>query len=169
MKILKVFLFLSCTLLLVSVSAFAQQSKVGFVNPQRIINESKLGRVAQEDLARLGKEKDRRVQAALAEVEALQEQVKDERLSLAEQEVKEQALHFAVQNYEKLVKSSNVIIQAEERRLIKFVMRRADSILKSIARQMGFTMILTDPEIIGYVDGSMDITDQVISQLNAMI
>ena len=30
-------------------------------------------------------------------------------------------------------------------------------------------MILTDPEIIGYVSHSMDITDRVITELNSMI
>ena len=48
-------------------------------------------------------------------------------------------------------------------------MRRADSILRRIAEERGFTMILTDPEIIGYVAHSMDITDRVILELNSMI
>ncbi|BDQ33103.1 OmpH family outer membrane protein [Pseudodesulfovibrio portus] len=168
MKILRILSF-SLLIALMAATAMAQMSKVGFVNPQRIINESKIGRIAQDDLARLGKEKDRRVRDALAQVERLQDALKKDTLSVTEQQTSEEQLRMAVRDYEKLVENSNLEIQGEERRLIQFVMRRADSILQSIAKEMGFTMILTDPEIIGYVHGSMDITDRVISQLNSSL
>lgn len=154
---------------LLAATASAQMSKVGFVNPQRIINESKIGRIAQEDLARLGKEKDRRVRDALSQVERFQETLKKDTLSVTEQQATEEQLRIAVRDYEKLVENSNLEIQSEERRLIQFVMRRADSILQSVAKELGFSMILTDPEIIGYVARPMDITDRVISELNSSL
>lgn len=156
------------TLLFASVAS-AQMSKVGFVNPQRIINESKIGRIAQEDLARLGKEKDRRVREALEVVDDIKTKLESKRLSVSEEQVMEKNLRLAVREYEKLVELSNIDIQGEERRLIQFVMRRADSILRQIAQEQGFTMILTDPEIIGYVDNRMDITERVIQELNSMM
>ncbi|MCJ2164245.1 MULTISPECIES: OmpH family outer membrane protein [unclassified Pseudodesulfovibrio] len=155
-----------CTLC--AATASAQSSKVGFVNPQRIINESKMGRIAQEDLSRLGKEKDRRVRESLSLVEKLQESLKEKALSVTEQQSRESGLRAAVRDYERLVENSNLEIQSEERRLIQFVMQRADSTLKAIAQEMGFTLILTDPEIIGYVDSSVDITDRVINELDSM-
>jgi len=169
MKILKISLAMFGIFLLLGGTALAQTSKVGFVNPQRIINESKIGRIAQEDLARLGKEKDRRVREALAVVESLQEGLKAQTMSVTEQQSKEEEMRLAVRDYERLVKNSNMEIQSEERRLIQFVMRRADSLLRAIAKEMGFTMILTDPEIIGFVADSMDITDRVIRELNSMM
>ncbi|AMK11407.1 OmpH family outer membrane protein [Pseudodesulfovibrio indicus] len=169
MKCVKSCLWLTVLCLLLAAPASAQESKVGFVNPQRIINESRIGKIAQEDLAGLGKEKDRRVRDALAKVNKLQESLKEDALSVSEQQSRENALRTTVRDYERLVENSNLEIQAEERRLIQFVMRHADSILRTIARERGFTMILTDPEIIGYVDGSMDITDRVIKELNALI
>jgi len=169
MKRFPLCLWLSAGLMLLAMPALAQPSKVGFVNPQRIINESKIGKIAQEDLARLGKEKDRRVRQALDKVNRLQEAVKADALSVSEQQSRETELRQAARDYEQLVQASNQGIQDEERQLIRFVMRRADSILKGIAREMGFTMILTDPDIIGYVDHDVDITDRVIRELNAML
>jgi len=168
MKRFPLSLWLSAVLLLLATPVLAQSSKVGFVNPQRIINESKIGKIAQEDLARLGKEKDRRVRKTLDRVNRLQEGLKEDALSVSEQQSRETELRTTVRDYEQLVQNSNQEIQNEERKLIRFVMRRADSILKGIAKERGFTMILTDPEIIGYVDGSMDITDRVILELNSM-
>lgn len=169
MKLLKIILVGTALVLWLGAAAAAQGSKVGFVNPQRIINESRIGRIAQEDLARLGREKDRRVREALEEVERYKGQLEQGALSVSEEQATEQALRLAVRSYEQLVEKSNLDIQNEERRLIRFVMRRADSILRAIAREMGFTMILTDPEIIGYVADSMDITDRVIRELNQML
>lgn len=169
MKLLKIGLLSISITLLGAMTAMAHTSKVGFVNPQRIISESQIGRIAQEDLARLGKEKDRRVREALQEVEALKVKLDKGTLSVTEEQSLEKSMRLAIRNYEQTVERSNQDIQNEERRLIQFVMRRADSILRSIAQEMGFSMILTDPEIIGYVEDSMDITDRVIRELNSMI
>jgi outer membrane protein len=169
MKLLNICFVAIFMALLCAGTASAQASKVGFVNPQRIINESKIGRIAQEDLARLGKEKDRRVRKSLEFVEKEKNKLQSGTLSVTEQQTMEKGLRLAVREYEQLVKTSNLEIQGEERRLIQFVMRRADSILRAIAEEMGFTMILTDPEIVGYVSHSMDITDRVIRELNGMM
>ena len=169
MKLLKIGVVCIAVALLWTATASAHGSKVGFVNPQRIINESNIGRIAQEDLARLGKEKDRRVREALEQVEAIKEELQKRTLSVTEEQAKEKLLRLAVRDYEQLVEMSNIDIQGEERRLIQFVMRRADSILRRIAQEMGVTMILTDPAIIGFVADSMDITDRVIRELNSML
>lgn len=168
MKKIHISLVVAISCLLFAGSAAAQASKVGFINPQRIVSESKVGRVAQEDLARLGEEKDRRVREQLAVVQALQEKLDSGQLPLAEQQSVEKTLRVEVREYEDLVQNSNLDIQGEERRLIQFVMRQADSILQRIAQEGGFTMILTDPEIIGFVVDSMDITDRVIRELDAL-
>lgn len=169
MKLLKIGLTACALLLGFAMVAQAQESKVGFVNPQRIINESRIGRIAQQDLARLGKEKDRRVREALEAVERIKQELEKKTLSVSQEQFKEKELRLKAREYEDMVRQSNLDIQVEERRLIQFVMRRADSILRRIAEERGFTMILTDPEIIGYVAHSMDITDRVILELNSMI
>ena len=169
MKLLKIGLASCLMLLCCAALARAEDSKVGFVNPQRIINESKIGRIAQQDLARLGKEKDRRVREALEQVEKIKAELEKGRLSVSQEQFKEKELRLRAREYENLVQQSNMDIQGEERRLIQFIMRRADSILRRIAEERGFTMILTDPEIIGYVAHSMDITDRVIVELNSLI
>ncbi len=168
MKMLKIGTFCLLAVLFGALTAAAQTSKVGFVNPQRIINESKIGRIAQEDLARLGREKDRRVSEALQEVEVIKQELSKGLLSVSEEQAREKPASCRSE-YEQLVEQSNLDIQGEERRLIQFVMRRADSILRRIAEEMGFTMILTDPEIMGYVAPSVDITDRVIRELNGMM
>ncbi|MEF2231780.1 MAG: OmpH family outer membrane protein, partial [Pseudodesulfovibrio sp.] len=133
MKLLKIFLCICLLCPLGAVASHAQESRVGFVNPQRIINESKIGRIAQEDLARLGREKDRRVGELLAQVEAVKAELEKGKLSMTQQQLREKELRLKARDYEELVQHSNLDIQGEERRLIQFIMRRADFILRRIA------------------------------------
>lgn len=169
MKVMNICLTALLIGLLAAPVALAHESKVGFVNPQRIINESRIGRVAQEDLAALGEEKDRRVREALDEVEILRSKLDVPTLTSTEETEVEKGLRIAIRGYEQLVEQSNMDLQAEERRLIQFVMRQADTILQRVAAERGFTMILTDPEIIGFVVDSMDVTDRVIQELDSML
>lgn len=146
-------------------TALAEQ-KVGFVNPQRLIDESNIGRTAQQDLARLGKEKDRRIRDSAKEINALKARLADTTLSPAEQNTLESKLQTLYDQHDQLIKKSNEDIQLEEARLIQFIMKRADGSLRSIAKEQGFSLVITDPDIIGYIDGSADLTDLVIQDLN---
>lgn len=158
--------FLIITLL--PVCAFAKQ-RVGFVNPQRIINESKIGRTAQQDLARLGRVKDRRIRRSAEKINAIKAEIAKGLLSAAELVLKEKELKIEFQRHERLIAASNREIQDEENRLIRFVMRRADKLLRRIAKEQNFYMIITDPEVVGYIDPSVDITTQVIRELDSMM
>ena len=157
------------TVALAAGTAAAQSSKVGFVNPQRIVTESKIGKIAQEDLSRLSQEKDRRVRKAAEAVQKLQNELETGSYSASDLSSREKSLRVAIRDYEQLMENSALDLQGEERRLVKFVMGRADVILRRLAQQLGFTMILTNPEAIGYVADSMDITDHVIRELDAML
>ncbi|MEF2146131.1 MAG: OmpH family outer membrane protein [Desulfovibrionaceae bacterium] len=156
---------LICLLFLGMGTAWAQQ-KVGFVNPQRLIDESRIGKSAQEDLAKLGKEKDRQIRDSAKRINELKARLGDSTLSDAEMKTLESKLEAYYEQHDRLIKMSNEDIQIEEARLIQFIMKRADGSLKAIAKEHGFSMVLTDPDIVGYIDASADITDLVIQDLN---
>jgi len=66
----------------VPAQAFAQQ-KVGFVNPQRVVNETRLGKMAKADLARYVAEKDRLAKESAAQVAVLRKEAEGVALSVA--------------------------------------------------------------------------------------
>lgn len=168
MKIFQILVF-TIALALLCGPAAAHMSKVGFINPQRIIMESRIGQIAQQDLSRMGEAKDKRIQEAREAVEEIQAKLAAGLLTAQEEASLEKSRRLAIREYERLVQNSSEDLRGEERRLVKFIMERADLILKRLAAEMGFTMILTDPEAIGYVDHSMDITDRVIQELDKMM
>lgn len=156
---------LLCLGLLTPGPAMAQQ-KVGFVNPQRLIDESRIGKTAQQDLAKLGKEKDRLIRESAKGINELKAKLSDTTLSEAEQRTLESKLQILYEQHDQLIKKSNEDIQIEEAKLIQFIMKRADGSLRDIAKQKGFSLVITDPDIVGYIDDSADLTDLVIQDLN---
>lgn len=161
--------FAAFLLVLSALPALADKGSVGFVNPQRIINESTVGRMAQEDLARLGRLKDKRIRASADKINKMKEDLAKELLSVGEQQARQEDIRLAFKVHEDLVQRSNLEIQFEEQRLIQFIMKKADMILRRLAERNGFMMVLTDPEAIGYINSSIDLTDDVIRELNAML
>lgn len=142
------------------------ESKVGFLHPQRILNESKIGKAAQEDLARFAQEKDRVIRARTQEIQAEQKKLETAGSTDPEAPRKAEALRLKYQQQDRLIQESKEEIRLEEQRLARYVMQKADAIMKQVAAQQGFTLIFTDPEAIGYIDPSVDLTEQVIKALD---
>lgn len=158
------FLFVICLTALLavwSVAPAAAQSKVGFVNTQRLLEETIVGRSAQDDLAKLGKEKDRQISVSAQRINDLKKELTANPGAALQRKL--DALYAA---HEELVKKSNEEIHLEEARLIQFILRHADKSLRKIAQEQGFSLVLTDPNIVGYIDASADITDLIIQEMN---
>lgn len=168
MKKTPAFILSLCILLPLGASqAFAQQ-KVGFVNPQRILNESRIGQAAQGDLAKLGQEKDRLIRDSAKEINGLKKRLAAGGMSQSEEQALTAKLQALYERHDRLIAESNEDITYEEARLIHFIMKKADESLRAVAKKGGFSIVLTDPDIIGYIDDSSDLTDEVIKALNAI-
>ncbi|MHC1751412.1 OmpH/Skp family outer membrane protein [Humidesulfovibrio sp.] len=147
--------------------AFAQQ-KVGFVNPQRVVNETRLGQMAKADLARYVAEKDRLAKESAAQVAVLRKESEGVALSAAERTRREDAYRRKSRQHETLLQENARDIKAEEAKLLQYVMRRADSVLEDIGKKGGYAIIITDPTAVGYVDkASADLTERVARELDA--
>ncbi|MBU1195724.1 MAG: OmpH family outer membrane protein [Proteobacteria bacterium] len=71
-----------------------------------------------------------------------------------------------IENYKKMVGQAREDIAREDRQLVAEILKKADGVLKAVAKEKKFTIILKDPNAIGYLDESVDITTQVLAGLN---
>ncbi len=149
-------------------TALAQQ-KVGFVNPHRIINESKIGKLAQNDLSKLGKEKDKIIRESAKKINSIQQEISSGNLSPNQQRLKEDELQLLYDKHDELVENANIDLKKKEDELIAHIMQIADKSLKMIAKRDGYSMVLTNvqAEIVGYIDPSVDLTDLIIKELDS--
>lgn len=142
------------------------EQKIGYVNPQRVVNETKLGQTAKADLARYVAEKDRAARESAAQLTALRKET--DAATGADRTRREEALRRKAAVHEALLAENAKDIRAEETRLLQYVMRRAESVLEDIGKKGSYSVILVDPNVLGYVDkGSVDITDRVVRELES--
>ncbi len=57
-------------------------------------------------------------------------------------------------------------IKRQDRELVARILKKADGALKKVAKKKKYTIILKDPNAIGYLDPEVDITDAVLKELN---
>jgi len=142
--------------------------KVGYINLQRLVNESKMGKAAREGIQKMRQGKQAELTKKLQAINQLRDQLNKEgnKMAPAERRDKIEILQKAYKEYQRLVADAKEDITREDRELVAIILQKADGVLKSVAKKNSFTIILKDPNAVGYLDPKVDITDQVLKELN---
>ncbi len=148
-------------------SSYAAE-KVGYINLQRLVNESKMGKKAKADIQRMRKTKQAVLNNNLKDIIKLRDFInqKGDKLPARERRDKVELLQKMNKDYQRLVADAKEDIAREDRQLVALILEKANDILKSVAKKKKYTIILKDPKTIGYLDPAVDITDLVVKELN---
>jgi len=144
------------------------EDKVGYINLQRLVNESEMGKEAKKEIQELRRERETAVANKLREVNGLKNTLnpRGSAMPLDEKRDKIEALQKAYKEYQRLVADAREDLTREDRQLVAIILNKADGVLKQVAQEEGYTIILKDPNAIGYLDPEVDITDDVLEALN---
>jgi outer membrane protein len=142
--------------------------KVGYINLQRLVNESDMGKEAKKEIQELRREREATVGRKLREVNELKNTLntRGSTMPLDEKRDKIEALQKAYKEYQRLVADAREDLTREDRQLVAIILSKADGVLKQVAEEEEYTIILKDPNAIGYLDPQVDITDDVLEALN---
>ena len=142
--------------------------KVGYINLQKLINDSEMGKAAKNNIQKLRQEREALLKEKLAEVNKLKDYINKEGSKMDPNESRDQVQLFnkAYKDYQRLLADAKDDIANEDRDLVAVILQKADPVLKKVARQKEYTIILKDPNAIGYLDPGVDITDDVLKELN---
>ena len=126
------------------------QAKVGFINLQRLVNESKMGQAARSDLQKMRQEKEALVVAKLREINELRELINKDGDKMSPQERRDKVLGLQKANkeYQRLVSDVKEDILREDRQLVSIILQKADGVLKKVAKRLKYTIILKDPKTV---------------------
>ena len=166
----KYLLTIACVLLLAFCfgNTAVAEGKVGYINLQRLVNESNMGKAAKQEIVKLRKAKEKAAVNKLNEVNRLKKEVETKGAKMAlnkKQEVIE-SLQKAYKEYQRLVADAREDITREDRQLVAIILSKADGVLKRVAKRKKYTIILKDPNAVGYLDPKVDITNDVLKELN---
>jgi len=159
-------LVVAAIVLIYAPSCLAQQ--VGYINLQRLVSESKMGQSAKADIQKLRKAKEDELAQKLKDINAKKDRINKEweKLSPRDQRDQRADLKRDYEEYQRLVNEAKENILREDREVVAIILQKADDVLKKVAKRKKFTIILKDPNAIGYLDKKVDITDDVLKELN---
>jgi outer membrane protein len=142
--------------------------KVGYINLQRLVNESTMGKAARADIQKMRKQKEEIVSNKLWQVNNLKSLLAEKGAGMDPVEKRNKIEEFrnAYKEYQRLLADAKEDILREDRELVAIILKKADGVLKQVAKKRKYTIILKDPKAIGYLDPSVDITDEVLKGLN---
>lgn len=122
-------------------------SKVGYIDLKRLVSESRIGRQANVDLNKIKMD--------------VEQELSQRRDALEKQEI-------SSKEYERYVNDSREMLLNKEKELVNEILKKGDDILKQVAHEEKFTLVLKNANTIGFLNMDFDITDRVIQRLDAL-
>ncbi|MEW5733480.1 MAG: OmpH family outer membrane protein [Thermodesulfobacteriota bacterium] len=165
MKRITVYVVLS---LLLAAAAHAQD-KVGFINMQRLLAESEEGKVAaasfEKEFAGKKADLDKRFQ----DVERLRILLEQEGPRMTEEKRADLILQYdrKASEYERTFRQTDDEMRKKNAELIAEVLRKADSVMREVAKERDYSIVVKDINTMGYLDPRVDITDDVLKRMKA--
>jgi len=166
MKVLRI--IISILFLFLLISASNAKAKVGYIDLQRLVNESKMGQAARQEIQKLRKKKEKIVEEKLNQINILKQFINDQgdKMGADAKREKIKELQKNYKEYQRMVEDAKEDITREDRELVAFILDKADGVLKKVAKKEKFSIIIKDPDSIGYLDPDVDITDKVLKALD---
>jgi outer membrane protein len=168
MKRILSFVFAGALAALASVPAQAQQLKIGYVNSQRILNETP----AFADVRATLEREFTPLRAEIDTLEARLSRADDElraqagTLTEAARQQRQQTLQQQLAAYQQRAQQIQQQLQAREQELVGPVMQRIRGVLEEVRRAGNYSFIMDPPDgVIVAVDPALDVTNDVIRRL----
>ena len=155
--------------MLIVSGAWAADGKIGVIDFQRVLKESKGGRAAKAEIEKKGKAYEASLKSQGEELEKLKKKLEAESMVMSKEmrETKERDFRIKVGDFKALQKKYAGEFKEFETDIIQRVQKEVFGLVEKIGKKGGYLMILEKSAILYYVD-AIDITDEMIKQYDAI-
>ncbi len=145
----------------------AAGSKIAVVNMQKVISMSKQGKKANSILHSLVTRYKAKLSALKQKITSLHNDLKQNSsiMSSAEKLKKTKEFETDITNFSSEERHVQGIISEKRFNLLKGIVAKVNKIIANIAKQKGYLLVVDRPGVV-YRVNSIDITSQVLSQMN---
>lgn len=154
--------------MLISGGALAADVKIGVIDFQRVLKESKGGQAAKAEIEKKGKSYENTLKNQGEELEKLKKKLEAEAMVMSKEmrEDKERDFRIKVGDFKALQKKYATEFKEYEASVIQRVQKEVFGLVEKIGKKGGYLMILEKSAVLYYVD-AIDITDEMIKQYDA--
>ncbi len=151
-------------------SVCAAQSKIGYIDMQRALNNSDAGREAKDQLQAKLKNYQVEVNSKQEELQKLKSEIEKQGVALTEtaRAAKEKDYQQKLKDFQRFTKDAEEDLQARDADFTKKIVEAMDKVVQEFGKKNGFTVIF-DSRGAGmlYADQKVDITDEILKAFNA--
>lgn len=151
----------------------AEGFKVAVIDQQAVLERSKAGKRAMDNLKEFSASRQKIVSADDEELKRLESELKNQESSLSEGAKHERQEQFRVkfENYQRRLQDFNREIQGKQKELADEYQKKIDQAAAAVAEKAGFAVVLDKGNdatlrIVIYANGAIDITDQVVKEFD---
>lgn len=164
------FIFICCYPILFAPASGFSKGKVGYINIQRLVYESILGKLGNAEIETFKVQSNNEIRERRLVIEALDEKLKKEKLQkpIDEIKIKELArtLKFKQKHLARFIEDVSDGITGKEKHLLATILARAEPILEKLAKDKNYALILKNSANLAYLDPRVDLTGQIIKTLD---
>lgn len=167
---MKKILAIMVMLLMMGAQAFAAETvKIGFINLQQALNDSKVGKQIKTELETIIKSKQDEINSRIDEKDRLQQEYEKQAVTLSEQAARQRLDELQVKEREidRLISDYKIDMQKVQREREISILKDLDDIITKIGKAEGYTIILPIDVILYHGEG-IDITSEVITTYDRM-
>lgn len=149
------------------VSANAQETKVGYIDMQKAIQETSAGKKAKKELEKEFNAKKTELQKKEADLKKMSEDLEKKSAALSDEAKgkKQQELQQAMMKFQQEVGESQLNIQKKERSLTEPILEKLQAAIEKVAKSGGYTMVLEKNEqSVLWAKKEIDLTDEVVKE-----
>lgn len=147
------------------------EAKVGYVDTQRAIQESKAGKKAKGELEKEVEKKKKEIEKKESDLNKMREDIEKKRSVLSEEAFNKRAQEFQeeMMKHQQFRSKTQNDLQKKENDLLAPIAEKMKKQVEKIGKEKGFTMIIqTNPiqQNVIWADAANDITKEVISAMD---
>jgi outer membrane protein len=165
MRLQKLSLLIACFLLVIPLAN--ADSKIGFVNSQRIVNEAPQAVKAKKRIEKDFEKRDQDLQKSGKDLKAMQESLEKNALTMADSErrVKEREFNELNKEYQRRQREFREDLSQRQNEEMAAIFEKINKVIRQVAEAEKYDIIFQEAV---YASPRIDITDKVLKALNEM-
>ncbi|MBC8412653.1 MAG: OmpH family outer membrane protein [Nitrospira sp.] len=162
--------FIIALTLLFAVTAQAQDTKIGYVDLNKALNESTEGKQAVKILEELVQSKQAAISVQEDQIKKLEEEITKQSSVLNPEAIKQKKdeLESLVKNYKRTVKDSQEEVQKKQSEFMEALIKKLRKMVYTMGEKKGYSIIFERASSgILYIPAKSDLTEKLIEEYNA--
>jgi len=145
--------------------------KVAVMNQQAVVEQSKAGKRALEELKAYSMTRQKIINADDQELKELQQAIQDEKLPDSAKQEKQGQFQAKLEAYQRRLADFNREIQQKQRELVAEYMKKVQAAAQVVGEKSGYVAIIdrgndVTMKIVLYYQPALDLTDQVVKEFD---